>query len=467
MAKKTNSEKKHNKVPHIYVILYSMIILGALASYIIPQGEFERTTNQSGQEVLQPGTFHFTGDSPAGITDFMTSLTEGLMESSEIMFGIIMIGGMFAVIEESGLIDIGVYKLTNLFSNKVLWVIPTIMIPLALFTSFTGQAEMMLVFIPVVLPLILKMGFDRITATAIVLIASVGGFSVALTAPANLGTAQRIAQVPLYSGIGYRAIILVVILTIGVWFVWRYAKKVLHDPTKSIVYEDEKTILDSNNEEITQHKATKRQITASIFLLLAFAVLLFGLLKFGWFFKELAGLYAIVGIVVGFIVGMSPSKIAETFHKGFLNILIGAIVVGIARGVAVVLEHGHIMDTIIYGAEKLVANVPSGITAVIMLVVQAALNFLINSGSGQAMITMPIMSGLSDLTSVSHQTSVLAFLFGDGFSNIIYPTSGAFMATLLIAKVKWEKWVRFIFPLVIIWYSLSAIFLIIAQLINY
>src|SRR5699024_3142669 len=149
------------------------------------------------------------------------------------------------------------------------------------------------------------------------------------------------------------------------------------------------------------------------------------------------------------------------------QILLGAMIVGVARGVAIVLNEGNIMDTIIYGANIVIESVPGSITAIVMMVIQAGLNFLIPSGSGQAMVTMPIMSGLADLSDITRQTAVLAFLFGDGFTNIIFPTSGYFMATLALAGVRWEKWVKFILPLILIWYALGAVFLVIAQYIKY
>src|SRR5690606_9472175 len=171
-------------------------------------------------------------------------------------------------------------------------------------------------------------------------------------------------------------------------------------------------------------------------ILFAFGILLWGILKHGWYFRELSGLYVMTGVVVGLIGGLTPSQVSEAFVEGFKKILLGATLVGLARGVAVVLDDGNIMDTIIYAAGRLVEAVPSSITAVIMLVVQTIINFFIPSGSGQAMVTMPIMSGLADLSGVTRQTGVLAFLFGDGFSNIIYPTSGVLMATLAIGKIE-------------------------------
>ena len=293
------------------------------------------------------------------------------------------------------------------------------------------------------------------------------GFGLGLTSPANVGTAQRIAQLPLYSGIGYRALLLAIFLFVGIVFVWRHASRVRFNPDISSKYGTANAMTESTAVSLTIPKASRRQIAASIVLLVAFAFLIYSLLAFGWFFRELAGLYLIIGAVVGLVAGLRPSEIAESFNEGFQKILLGALVVGFARGVAVVLEDGSIMDTIIFGAAQLAQMVPDSLTAVMMLIVQAGLNFLIPSGSGQAMVTMPIMSGLADLSGVSRQTAVLAFLMGDGFSNIFYPTSGYFMAVLAISGLRWEKWIRYIWPLIAIWYGLGAVAVILAGLFNY
>lgn len=464
----TNKDEKHarnGKIPHIFVILFCMIALASLLSYVIPSGEFERVENESGAEIVQPGTFSFTDASPVSLFDFMLAIPTGLIETAEIIFGILMIGGMFAVVEKAGLISLGVSKLGNTFSRHKLMIIPTLMIPFALFTTFTAQIELSLIYLPTILPLIIRLGFDKITATAIVLIATISGFTVGLTTPANLGVAQEIAELPFYSGIGYRAVILAIILSIGIYYVWRYAKKIQADPTKSLVF-DEKDVVTEHIEE-EQPKATNRQLIAAIALGISIVILIYGLLQYGWYFQELAGLYVLIGVIIGLIAGLRPTEISESFLDGFKQILLGAMIVGVARGVAVVLNDGNIMDTIIHAASITIESVPSSITAIIMMVIQGALNFLIPSGSGQAMVTMPIMSGLADLSGVTRQTAVLAFLFGDGFSNIYYPTSGYFMATLALAGVRWEKWIKFITPLLIIWYGLGAVFLIIAQLMKY
>lgn len=460
-------EKKKFSMPHIFVILFMIIILASLASYIVPAGEYERVTMEDGREVIDPNTFELVERTPVGLFDFMFAVPTGLIETAEIIFGVLMIGGMFAVIERTGIISIGVGKLAHMFSNRGLWVIPILMIPFAIITTFTGQVELSLIYLPAILPLMLKLGFDKVTAAGTVLVATISGFTVALTSPANLGVSQTVSQLPLYSGMGYRIVILAIILLVGIGFVVRYAKKVRSHPELSFTYDASDLTQNEAMLVTDEKKATTRQKLASVVVLIAFGVLLWGLFEHSWYFRELSGLYILTGVVVGLVGGLGVSQISESFIEGFKNILLGALVVGVARGVAVVLNEGNIMDTITYAAGNLVAAMPSSVTATIMLVVQGLLNFLIPSGSGQAMVTMPIMSGLADLSGVSRQTAVLAFLFGDGFSNIFYPTSGYFMAALAIAGIQWTKWVKFIWPLLLIWYGLAIVFLFIAQFINY
>src|SRR5699024_10248531 len=238
------------------------------------------------------------------------------------------------------------------------------------------------------------------------------------------------------------ALLLAIFLFVGIVFVWRHASRVRFNPDISSKYGTANAMTESTAVSLTIPKASRRQIAASIVLLVAFAFLIYSLLAFGWFFRELAGLYLILGAVVGLVAGLRPSEIAESFNEGFQKILLGALVVGFARGVAVVLEDGSIMDTIIFGAAQLAQMVPDSLTAVMMLVVQAGLLFLVRSGSGQAIVTLPTMSCLTDLSGVSRQTSVLAFVMVDGFSNTSYPTSGYVIAILAISGLRWEKWIR-------------------------
>lgn len=212
---------------------------------------------------------------------------------------------------------------------------------------------------------------------------------------------------------------------------------------------------------------TARQKYASLAALLFMGILVYGVLNHGWFMVEMAGLFVFMGIVVGLISGLNSTEISEGFTEGFRDVLMGAIIMGLARGVSVALEDGHIMDTIVYSLGSVVGDFPAVFGAVGMYLVQLTINFIIPSGSGQALVTMPIMGPLADLIGVTRQTAVLAFQLGDGFAHILYPTSGYFMAALAIAGVAWQKWVKFFLPLFFILSGIAIVALIIAQSIQY
>ena len=463
MAK--NTTKRKFEMPHIYVILFILITLAAIASYIVPAGEFARE-EVNGTSVIIPGTFEFVAQSPVGILEFMTAIPRGVEGTVIIIFGIMAIGAMFRVIEKAGVIDVIINFLIKQFGNKGLLIIPAIVIPLALFVSLTGNIESSLIFLPALLPLFLKLGFDRMAATATVLIATVVGFSLALTAPANLGTAHTISELPLFSGMGYRGIMLAVMTLLGILFVMRYVKKVEKDPSKTLITDDVDDSQFIKDDDDTKD-VTTRTIVATWVFIASLGFMLFGIFQYQWYFIELAGFYILAGLITGLIGGLKPSQIATAMNEGIQNIILGALIVGVARAIAVMLEDGVIMDTTVHYLSQIVTFLPEWLVPVAMMIVQGLLNFLIPSGSGQAAATMPIMVGIVDLTEMTRQTAVLAFLMGDGFSNIFYPTSGYFMAALAIAKIKYTDWLKFIWPLLLLWYGAGAIFLVIAFFIEY
>jgi uncharacterized ion transporter superfamily protein YfcC len=206
-----------------------------------------------------------------------------------------------------------------------------------------------------------------------------------------------------------------------------------------------------------------RQRWAALAALAFFGMLVWGVLSRGWFMMEMSGLFIVMGVVVGLVAGLRATEICEGFNEGFRDVLVGAMICGVARAVAVMLEQGQIMDTLVHGLGELVGGFPSMLSAIGMFFAQLGFNFVIPSGSGQALVTMPIMAPLSDLIGVTRQTAVLAYQLGDGLGNILYPTSGYFMATLALAGVGWDKWVRFFFPLFCAWVGIAMVFLIYAQ----
>ncbi|WP_241959929.1 YfcC family protein [Staphylococcus gallinarum] len=461
----TKKAKKFN-MPHIYVILFIFGVIATISTYFIPSGQFKRIKGPEGREMVDADSFHFISSKPVGIVDFISIIPKGLIEAGEIVFFTLIIGGMFMVLRKTGIIEIAVDKLARRFINQSVLIIPVLTTVFAIVATLIGTAELSLVYIPVIIPLIIALGYDSITATAIVLCGTVVGFTVGVLNPINTGLAQKLSGIPVFSGIGLRIILFIVVLAVTIMFIMRYAQKIKNKPTLSSVYhaDIEKRDLYQNITNQEPIEATNRQKWGIAVVLLFFVILVYGVISQGWFMIEMAGLFIIMGIIVGLVTGLSTQAICEAFNEGFKDVLMGAIIVGLARSIAVVLEDGKIMDTIVHGLGSVIDGATPTIAVVGMYAVQVAINFIISSGSGQALVTMPIMAPLADMLGITRQTAVLAFQLGDGFTHVFYPTSGYFMAALAIGGVSYTKWIRFFFPLFIIWGVISIITLIIAQL---
>lgn len=465
LQEKQATKKKKFEMPHIYVILFLFSAIAAIATYIVPAGQYERVPGPEGRETIDPSSYSLSEQTPVGIVDFLTVIPRGLIDAGEVVFFTFIIGGMFMVLRKTGIIEIAVDKLARKFANKSILLIPILTVAFAVIATLIGTPELCLVYIPVIMPLMIALGYDSIVAAAIALCGTVIGFTAGVLNPINTGLAQKISGLPVFSGAGFRLAIFIVAALMAVIFIIRYAKKVKQNPLASYVYEDDKDkrALYQHTNQVEALLATTRQKYAALAAFVFFGILVYGVLGQGWFMVEMSGLFIIMGIVVGLIAGLTTLQICEGFNQGFRDVLVGAFIVGVARAVAVVLEDGQIMDTIVNSLGTAVSELPPVLGAVGMYFVQLALNFIIPSGSGQALVTMPIMAPLSDIIGVTRQTAVLAFQLGDGFAHILYPTSGYFMAALAIAGVPWQKWVRFFMPLFLILMTISIISLIIAQ----
>lgn len=462
-------KKKKFQMPHIYVILFLFSLIAAVTTYLVPAGEYERVPGPEGRISIDPESYTEVAQSPVGIGEFLTVIPKGLIDAGEVVFFTFIIGGMFMVLRKTGIIEIAVDQLSRRFAKRSILIIPVLTILFAAIATIIGTPELSLVYIPVILPLLIALGYDSIVAAAIALCGTVVGFTAGVLNPINTGLAQKISDVPVFSGAGLRLVIFILAIGFAVIYIIRYARKIQKDPMKSFVYEDdeEKRKLYQQGTMGKKLVATTRQKYASVATLIFFGILVYGVLAKGWFMIEISGLFIFMGIVVGLIAGLNATQISEGFNKGFREVLMGAFIVGIARAVAVVLEEGQVMDTIVHSLGNVVSDFPTVFGAVGMYFVQLIINFVIPSGSGQALVTMPIMAPLADIIGVTRQTAVLAFQLGDGFAHIIYPTSGYFMAALAIAGVSWQKWVRFFLPLFFIWMGLSIVMLIIAQSIQW
>lgn len=458
--------KKKFQVPHVYIIIMGIALICMLLTYFVPAGMYERIINEAGREVVDPDSFTFLPQTPQNLFDYFQSFHQGLVEMAGIIFFLFIVGGCFAVVEGTGAIEAVLSKITQIMAGKERIVIPFIMLAFALGGATFGMAEEALPFIPIMVTLAISLGFDSMTGAAMVLVGCSAGFAGAFLSPFTVGVAQGIAGLPMASGMGFRIILFCCMSTLMIGFVYWYAGRIKKNPMKSSMYE-----IDIAREDKLDLSNLKQMTKAHVFILLivgaSIVTFTVGVVKFGWYFKELSAVFLIMAGLSAAVGGLGLNGFAEHLTKGMATLASGAIIVGFARAILVIMTDGGIIDTILFYTSNLVAGLSSNVAAVGIYVFQCFLNYLVPSGSGQAAVSMPILAPLSDIVGVTRQTAVLAYQLGDGISNIFTPTSGYFMAGLALAKIPWEKWAKWLLPLVLVEYLVGAIFVIIANSIGY
>ncbi len=531
---------KKRKVPHTFVIVFAIIVIAAVLTWIIPPGKY--VSEQVGDETVM--TFYYADQLPEGGASTGSATAEfhaepqtwqvfsafykGFVKQSNIIVFILIIGGAFWIMNKSKAIDMGIHsflKFTKRLERSPLMqkigvnniVIILIMLLFSLFGSVFGMSEETIAFALIIIPLAVSMGYDSIVGLCMVYVAAHIGFSGAMLNPFTIGIAQGIAEIPLFTGIGYRAVCWAILTVVGIVFVLWYANKVKKNPQSSIMYEDDAywrksaEVQEEELERYTPRKAwwvftfllavlvvfsvlypmttlkignkattlpllpigtalfaflsvvTLRKTVHYFVLTLLFATVYFlvvGVLGYEWYIMEIASLFLVLGIASGLSVDKSASDIAKLFLEGMGDILSAAVIVGLAGGIVIILQDGGIIDTILYGLSKSMSNMGKIASAEIMYGIQTLINIVIPSGSAKAAITMPIMAPFSDLIGISRQATVVAFQFGDGFTNMITPTSGVLMAALGVARIPWEKWVRFIWKFILVLVVIGALLLI-------
>lgn len=459
------------KVPNTFVLIFSITILMAVLTWIIPAGEFQRI-EKDGRSIITPGSFKYTGKNPQDIGALLKAPVEGFIEASNIIVFILFIGGVFGIFQATGTIDQFLKKIISAhhksgFLQKFL--IPIMITVFSLFGAVFGMSEEVIPFIFIFIPLAISLGYDSIVGISIPFLGAGLGFAGAILNPFTIGIAQGISELPLYSGMVYRLIVWIIVTCTGIFWIVRYAKKVKKNPEISPVYEIDRkrkiqpveNVLNSNVILTPAHKTVLGIFTFTIILLI------FGVYKYQWYIIEIAALFLASGILAGFIGKIGINKIAESFVSGAKSIAGAALIVAFARGILIVAENGKIIDTILSNLSSLISVVHPVISAQIMVLIQTCINFFIPSGSGQAALTVPIMSSLGDLIGITRQTAVLAFQFGDGFTNMIIPTSAVTMGVLSVANIPWEKWAWWLIKLEIILFILSFLLIIPPVLFNW
>ena len=459
-------QKKKWKTPHTFVILVAIIIIAAIATYLIPAGEFTRFKDAAtGKTLVEAGSYHRIASNPLNPLLIPSAIYTGIVKSASTITFMLIIGGAFEVITSTGALTALCKKLSKTFSKHKYAVIPVFLTLFSIFGFTMGMSSEVMIFVPIGITLALFLGLDKVTGTAMIALGAAVGFTAGILNPFNVGVAQDIAELPLFSGMAYRIVILVILLAATSAYIIIYAKKVAANPEKSVIYgiqEDTEYTFEDVSDSIS-----KSQIAVLVIMAAGFGILIYGLSKKGWYFEEMSGLFIFMGIACGLVSGYGPSRIAKEFGNGAKGIVVGCLIIGIARTVEVILSDAKILDTIVCGIVNIVNVMPGSIKAVGMFICQSLINCVIVSGTGQAAVTMPLMVPVSDLVGISRQTAVLAFQLGDGFSNSVLPMSSSLMGYLAVSKIPYSKWLKFMMPLFLIWTALGCLFMLGALIIGY
>ncbi|MBP6183927.1 MAG: YfcC family protein [Saprospiraceae bacterium] len=467
------------QLPHVFALLFGVILFCSALSYIIPSGTFSRAERQVGtmtRTVVIPGSYvhmekvySITGvfvpvevegkAAPVSLTQFFSAIPRGLEKTADIIFLIFLIGGVFGILQRTGTITAVLHALLTRYASSGPLLTIILMLGISVSGSTLGMGEEFIPLVPVFLYVARELGYDRIYGLALVMVAADIGFAASTTNPFTVQIAQGIAEVPIGSDIGFRVIFYLTCMAITIGYMLWYGRKIKRNPERSIMGNEDFHIKGLGEIHSTLHRyhIWTVAICGALFVGIIYAVQ-----AKGWWLAEMSGGFLLMGIVAAILARLSVKETTTAFIKGMEEMVVAALVVGFAKGIQVVMEDGQIMDTLIQHASMTLNGLPRIVAAEGMLVFQTTLNFFIPSGSGQAATTMPLMAPLADLIGITRQAAVFAFTCGDGFSNTIIPTSGVLMAMLALADIPYVKWLRFMVPLFLMLMVASAIFLAVA-----
>ncbi len=452
-------------IPHTLVLLFGLMVVAVASTWVIPAGSFETTETAEGRTVVVPGTYERADDAGRlGPTALFTVVPRAFGDTQGIIFFVLIVGGALAVVRATGAIDAGLARLIDRFGNYPALLIFGGMFAFALASATIGMAEEYIPFAIILVTLCLALKLDAIVAIGILVVGYGIGYGIAVANPFTLIVAQEVAELEPTSGFGYRLALAGPFLAVGFHHVWRYARRVQADPAASLVHDQEPPAgaLKQDFPPLSRRRVAVLAITG---LTLVFMII--GIQQAGWFLIELGAIFLALALVVGLVGGLSADTLAQTFTKGAAELTGTALLIGFARAIGLLLEDGEILHTIVQGVATPLGVVGAEGAAAGMLVIQSVLNFFIPSGSGQALVTMPLMAPISDLVGVSRQVAVLAFQMGDGLMNMIVPTNPVLMGILGLAGIPYDRWFRFIGPLILKLLVLSALALIGAVWIGY
>lgn len=465
--KKQKKFLKKFSFPHTYVIIMSIVILATLLTYVIPAGQYDRIKDESvGKTIVIADKFQYIENTPVSFIDIPNKIVESFNNSSSIIFIILIVGGAFQVIISTGVFQVFTAKLVKKFSGNENIVIPAFTTIFALACTTMG-VNTFIGFAPIAIILARSMGFDALVGLSMVMLGGAIGFSTGTLNPYTTGVAQTIAELPMFSGIAFRFFSLVLFLVITNIYIIRYARKVRSNPESSIVYELEQSEYSATNNVDEIPEVESKHYLVLLVVIACFTFIIYGGAKLGWKTNNNSAMFIWMAILGGLAGKMGPSQIAKEFVNGSKKLVFGAMVIGIARTTSIILTEGSILDTVVRSLSSVLMQLPGVFRAVGMFISQIIVNCFIISGSGQAAVTMPIMIPVADIVGVTRQTAILAFNFGDGFSNYILPTSSALMGMLAISNIPYDRWIKYVAKLFGIWVITGSIILLGAYMVGY
>ncbi|MFC4700569.1 putative basic amino acid antiporter YfcC [Glaciecola siphonariae] len=462
-----------SKMPDAFVILFLVIIAASALTYFLPAGHFEThqvTKTVDGEQVtrtlIKQGSFRFVDDAqPDGVPVFasgegMGALNyafEGLVSGSKygsaigVVAFILVVGGAFGIVMQTGAINNGILALIEKTKGADLVVLPLMFVLFSLGGAIFGMGEEAIAFCIILVPLVVALGYDAIVGVMITYVATQIGFATSWMNPFSVAIAQGIADVPLLSGQGFRIAMWCLFTSMGLAFTMWYARGVKRQPSRSMCA--------SSNEYFKQQQLSVQgsygHLDSAILLVFFSGIVwvIWGVTQHAYYIPEIATQFFCIGLAAGVLAffgkRMSANQVSAAFQQGAKDLLPAALIVGMAKGIVLVLggdnvSEPSVLNSILYYASGAIGETSTYVNAVAMLGFQSVFNFFVASGSGQAAITMPLMAPLSDLVGISRQTAVLAFQLGDGLSNIIIPTSASLIGCLGVARIDWSQWLRFI-----------------------
>ena len=426
------------KTPNTYVIIAAIILVCAVMTWFIPGGQYVKADDGS--------LSYESVESVPQTWQIFTAIYHGFIKQAGIIIFILVVGGAFWLLNATGAVETGIKRFISKIGNRDKIVLAALTILFSLAGAVFGMSEETIPFVGIVVPLAVSMGYDAFMGMLVVYVASNVGFSSAFLNPFTVGIAQGMADLPLFSGMGYRLFCWGLLTALLVVFVIFYAHKVRKEPSKA--------------EAIEAEPLTRRQSWILITLALTVVILIVGVTCLDWYMPEITGLFLAMGIICGIIAGFHSDRIVSELMAGAKDILSAALVVGFASGIIVILQDGKIIDSILHSMQEGLDGSGEVGSLSAMYGIQALINFAIPSATAKAAITIPIMAPFSDMVGVSRQAMVLAFQFGDGFTNMITPTSGVLVAALAMARIPYTEWVKWIWKMVLVLLILGLVLLL-------